>query len=44
MFLLKQLVKKGLGMSLGFILHIHEWHSSQLVELLFHSGTNKSIE
>lgn len=44
MFLIKQLVKKGLGISLGLILHIYEWHSSQLVELLFHADTNKSIE
>lgn len=33
MFLLKQLVKKGLGMFLGFIIHVYKWHSSQLVEL-----------
>lgn len=26
------------------IIHIYEWHSSQLVELWFHAGTNKSIE
>ena len=44
MFLLKQLVKKGLGMSLGYILQRYEWDSSQLIEFLFHAGTNKSIE
>lgn len=42
MLLLKQLVKEGLGMFLGFIIHIYEWHSSQVVELWFHAGTNKS--
>lgn len=26
------------------IIHIYEWHSSQLVELWFRAGTNKSIE
>lgn len=44
MFLLKQLVMKGLEMFLGFITHIYEWHTSQFVELWFHTGANKSIE
>lgn len=42
MFLLKQLVKKGLGMFLVFIIRIYEWHSSQLVELWFHAGIIKA--
>jgi len=40
----KAVMKKGLGMSLGYILQRYEWDSSQAVELLFHAGTNKSIE
>lgn len=31
-------------MSLGYILQRYEWDGSQLVELLFHAGTNKSTE